>query len=907
MYKFLLLLLVLITNLTATWMDVEKLPDSREHKKPRALNIVEARQSIGYPDFLAKNSEKGIRSVVPIVIIDAGFVGLQEYWKKNPDKKKKVKEWITFYKDGKKATAHHGFDVYRSALGDAPNSEYYLFQVDLSDVNSFHRALKYMKKKKLYMANFSVGITSFYGEDDEYMVKIHKFLEKYQITLFQSIGNERGRSHYFKYRDENGNKVLEFIKPTTKKIRTFEFNRLGFFKNTEGTIYLKWQRKDEKDIKDKIEVRLVDKKNKKLPIIIKKQSNKLIIKYTSEKDQRLFLQIIDKGIVNPKDKHFSLYVKNINTSKMYANGFGVSAELALKESPFVIAVGSYGMGEDGKLVPSSFSSFTKTVDGALLPHIMGPGQLKIGEKSIEGTSFSSPFISAFYAKYNGYNIKNLVESTSTKRLLSKNILPVEEARWGVPDVMSVSKSNCFLSDKVENFKTEIKDKNIVVEFDYSRRCMEGLQYKVVLKLNGSRFTPEGVFEKVIGEKYYSSKIIKSLTKHIDKQHVSIEVPFLDLQEEFGGTFMKASFYIMTRNTKKPDSFRVKGKFDFKIPLGKEKDPEDLAIFDKAYDYFLRGLNSEAVRLIDKGLSKNLFDVDNVKEPLELQTLKAILLLRGDSRKNYDEAYEILDNVIKNIPENYKFMDRLLKYKAALHYGIGNYKTVIKIVEDFSSKGFYDRDMALLEYFSYRFLKKPKTFRVGDDKVSPLVGKYLSKNIEKFPFFNALGKIKNEEPREYQLILWNFILLQEALLKPAEKKTVYSLGKRVIQTQYVDHIYFVITKSQFGEYKQLKKVIKAKQPNQTKQNKTMQISRFWNSAEDDKGKKTYYQINFEIIAEINEDDIIALLQESMDYMDLPMKKGFYIYNGDKSVDEKMLSFFKSKGTVKSLKITKLVIQ
>ena len=67
------------------------------------------------------------------------------------------------------------------------------------------------------------------------------------------------------------------------------------------------------------------------------------------------------------------------------------------------------------MAPSSFSSYAKTVDGKILPHIMGSGQLIIDGKEIRGTSFSTPFISAFYAKFAGYNIKNFVESTSSKK------------------------------------------------------------------------------------------------------------------------------------------------------------------------------------------------------------------------------------------------------------------------------------------------------------------------------------------------------------------------------------------------------------------------------------------------------------------------------------------------------------
>ncbi len=905
MYKIFLVSVVFVANLMAVWTSIDELPSALKHHHPKYLNSYEAKESVGYPKELAKHPERVINAKIPIVIIDSGFIGLSKFLKDNPDKKSRVKEWITFYKKGKKSTSHHGFDVYKSALIDSPKAEYYLFQIDLSDDNSFYKALEYMKKHKLYMANISFGVAVFYGDDKNYSVNIHKFLQKYQITLFQSIGNERGNAHYFKYSDINNNKALEFIKPTTKKTRSFEFQRLGFLKGKEGTIYLRWHSKDIKDIRDKIDVKLVDKNNKKLPIIIKRYNNALVIKYTSPKDQWVFFQVIDKGIINPKDKYFSLYAKSISVQKMYANGFGISGELALKESPFIVTVGSYGMGKDDKLVPSSFSSYTKTIDGELLPHILGPGQLKFGEKKIQGTSFSSPFISSFYAKYSGYNIKNLVESTSSKRLLSKSLLPIEESRWGVPDVMQVNKSSCFYSDKVENFKSRVEGKNIVLDFDFSRHCMEGLEYKVLVTLNGSKFTSLGVLKIVQKKKYYASKQVRSLSKHIDKNHKIIKIPFADLQDEFGGTKMQPIFYIVTRNTKEPIYLKVKGNFSFKIPLKKEKDPEGFEIFDKAFSSMQKGLNKEAIRLIDKGLSLELFDKDNIDDIVETYALKGTILLRLDDFDKYIEALELFDKADNKTSKKYKFKNRILRHKAALLYGLGDYKKVLEIAKKAESYGIYDVDISVLEYFANKLLKTPKPFRVGTDELSLAIDEYLTKNIDVFKFFNNLGKIKSKNAKEYSRVLWNFILLQNAMFEHKDKKIVFSYARSIISTKYIDSIYYVITKMQFRAYKRLKKVKKQKKEVAKKTSKSMLFQNIRNIKLN--GKSWYLDVRFTIKSSLLKDEIVLLLNEAATYLDLPLDKGYYFYQGDKNIDKKLLEFFRRKGDVEELKIEKLTIQ
>ncbi len=104
LFFYFLFLLFWVTPGAATenWTDPGPLPDAGNRPAPEHLNIIEARQSIGYPEDLAKDPGKVIRGKIPIVIIDGGFVGIKEFWKKHPDKQKNILSFMTFYEKGKK-------------------------------------------------------------------------------------------------------------------------------------------------------------------------------------------------------------------------------------------------------------------------------------------------------------------------------------------------------------------------------------------------------------------------------------------------------------------------------------------------------------------------------------------------------------------------------------------------------------------------------------------------------------------------------------------------------------------------------------------------------------------------------------------------------------------------------------
>ena len=258
MKKLLLLLLPLFLN--AEFMDVDKLPNPKKKDDVKNLTIPEAKAALGYTQDMIDNPNLLINAQTPIVIIDAGFYGLKEFLQKNPQYKKNIKRWYMFNDTGKQSKETHGFEVYKTALADTPKALFHLYEIDLKNpVKNFEKVFKQMQKDQLYLANASLGRALFIGEDNRlHNEKFLQVLEKYQITLFQSAGNERKKAHYFKYNDINSDGYLEFVKSNIDK--PAQYNAIKVYKDKEVIIRLSWQNSDNKDITGKMQLQLIDKK-----------------------------------------------------------------------------------------------------------------------------------------------------------------------------------------------------------------------------------------------------------------------------------------------------------------------------------------------------------------------------------------------------------------------------------------------------------------------------------------------------------------------------------------------------------------------------------------------------------------------------------------------------------------------
>lgn len=724
----LLILLLLPTAAPAgTWMDPGQLPDATRRWKTEHLDVIEARKSIGYPDDLARDPSRVMREKFPIVIIDSGFVGIQDYWKAHPKKRKHILSFITFYKEGKKAVSHHGFEVYQAALMDSPDADFHLFQVDHSDPESFHRALAYMAKKKLFQANYSAGAAAFVGPFTAYNDKIYDWLEKYQVFLFQSAGNDRGKAHYFQYQDANNNNLLEFVPQDGKTpVEKLEFNPFMTRKGREVQVKLRWNPALKDDFKDRVEFMALTTKGKVLAATRDTRSWGMLLKFTPDKDQPALLRVKDLGILNPRGKDLALHFSRGMAGKYKntrMNGFGVVNRRAMKESPFIISVGSYGKGEDGKLMPSPFSCYGKTVDGQLLPHILGPGQLRLGDKKIQGTSFSAPFISSFFTKFSGYNTKNLVESVSSKEKFSDKALPVERGRWGIPDVIKTNRSDCFVGDRIDGLTSKIQGETLTVDFKLSRRCMEKIRYRLGMTLHVA--TVEDRVQVTVEAKekegdplVYFTEIRKSSSRDIAEEPFTITVPLADLKGSYGGNWAWPKFSIQTANTgDRRQDLRVPNRFKpvpIPIDTAAETGLAGKALFDKAMEYARRGAFGDALRLIDAGLAQKP-DFSWGKPGLDtiLETKAFCLLFTNQPA----QAMAFMDKAEPSLkaptPSFYALM-------AALHYLKKDFQTVRDIAARSYTRSKVHPDLALLAHLSARQMKAPPpkvpAFEAPDDPV-----------------------------------------------------------------------------------------------------------------------------------------------------------------------------------------------
>lgn len=312
-------------------------------------------------------------------------------------------------------------------------------------------------------------------------------------------------------------------------------------------IRLSWQNSDNKDITGKMQLQLIDKKGEVVAASKGDKNGILYLRYKPKEKRYLWIRVLDKGIINPVNKHFSLYVQNAYTGSKYAyfNGFGVSTYRSLVESPFIISVGSFGKNDKGELLPSPFSSYNKTVDGQILPHILAPGQLLIDGKKTNGTSFASPFITAFASRMADYNIKNYIESLSSKEKLAANLKEIEKSRWGVVDLKKWTLNNyCSASNKVKNVQGGLKEDKFIISFDFWRNCMEKLDYRLLLKVkpykNGELLHNDTL--------EFFSPVYKNQTKNIAKQKVTFTIPFDKLPLEYE-RFSLDSLQIQTRALK----------------------------------------------------------------------------------------------------------------------------------------------------------------------------------------------------------------------------------------------------------------------------------------------------------------------------------------------------------------------
>jgi len=517
--------------------------------EPKPMSLTEAKLAIGFPKMMADKplvTGKAFR----FTIIDSEFGGLDAWLEANPKWKNKVK-YLSLRKDGKKASGDHGYNVFSVARTVMPMATFLLIETSSFD-RDLVKILKTMKANGTYFASMSQGLRYYMGGADigKYFKKL-KLLEKYQFTFLKSTGNYRQISHAFPYLDADGDGRLEFSAEPNKKGRLVEENHIYVKKGLGVIINLGWN--EWGDVRSTMELQLINKSGE---IVAQSTSSGkkplLSLRTTPKETGNLWIRLVDKSATPSKNLKFGLFVRNAGTRSGHYNGQESLNAYSQYESPFLISVGSFGKDKSGALAPSIFSSIGHTNSGKIAPHVVGPGQLNFEGEVLRGTSYATPFMAAMYSVYADYNIKNVLEETSTHSRWKKGLAPEEKSRWGAPDANAILSNNCTKSNSLENPRHSIEDQKLVIEFEFSRKCMEGLDYYLYGYLHGQMQTsPTGYMLDTLKA---STKAVQDLRgwakKHskkrdIVKEPVRMEIPLKLIPREQMGKSLEVRFKLGT--------------------------------------------------------------------------------------------------------------------------------------------------------------------------------------------------------------------------------------------------------------------------------------------------------------------------------------------------------------------------
>lgn len=453
------------------------------------LTIREAKVAMGWPAALAMRPLGGLEDQ-KIAIIDAGFRGLRQWLDAHPQEKAHT----TYVGDLTKESPNdpeHGYEVYRVAravLGDAQ-----LILYKASDIVSVTKAIHDAARRGVVVVNASFGwLTPDVTKIDDYKSGKLPFslaegldavTRENQIFVFFAIGNDRLNMHTW-VSSEQGNDGIVVLHPgasSSEKAGTLPVR----LPKGPSQISLGWDFRDAPTADYQLE--LVSDDGQVLATArAGNRPGTIFLNYSST--QSIYAGIRVRRLAGPSQGVLMrlLAMPGIATGPGF-NGLQTAVPNAYRESPFLVYVGGMGRTTSGALAPSSFSDIGREPDDALLPHVLGPGQLMLDGKEIDGTSFATPFITAIYASTYGYNFKNLMERTATKAPLAPSTQPFAASRWGVPAVMGKmfsAKGQLSITGptKVEDVHHQIKGDSLVIDFRISRCCMQGMAWTVGVAL-----------------------------------------------------------------------------------------------------------------------------------------------------------------------------------------------------------------------------------------------------------------------------------------------------------------------------------------------------------------------------------------------------------------------------------------
>lgn len=487
-----------------------------------------------------------------IAIVDRGFQGIRERLEAFPHEKAltSIMRAGTSSIDRPVADAayagpwdsDHGYWVYRVVRAVAPDVHVLLYSAP--DLEWVSGALLHAGTQGVVLSNVSLSYPSqfqiFSAEEDQVSKYLRAYLPQQEAFAFISSGNQRQDIHSFVSADRNNNGFVD-LHDAPAAGRDIDSLRIKMRPGQYQT-RLTWDASAHPDADYELQSvgagGVVYHSARAAPN--DKVKGRLTLRHAYSQPVDAVLKV--KRLTGPASGVFmriNAYPIAVSTD---FNGLQTTNTYLFRENPFVTFVGSFGKVAGGRFAPSPFSNIGIAPDGRLTPHVLGPGQLLIDGKPTNGTSFSSPFITAMYATQVGYNFKNLIARSSNFTRFAPGVAPHERSRWGIPDPALLTKLDDLVGPtKIEEVSHRIENGHLVVKFAVTRCCMESLSWGIAVDLvdpaNGK--TAGGALA-----------VVRSANADFVRHPLEARIPLASL-EAFKGKTVKVRFDIKARRWPDP--------------------------------------------------------------------------------------------------------------------------------------------------------------------------------------------------------------------------------------------------------------------------------------------------------------------------------------------------------------------
>jgi len=429
-------------------------------------------------------------------IIDVGFAGLRHWLDAHPEEarlttlRKRAEGPRTQYSSdptfSSEGADDHGFQVYRVVRAILPDVPIVLYTA--ASVFDTGSALNDGMVNGVVLFNISMGIPAtidvYSDQEDFFAQQLRVYLAQHEAFAFISAGNTRGSVHSWVSADRNGNGLVD-MRERTAAGQDIDANRVMLRKGA-NRFFFAWDSSVAPDADYELELVLDGGERLATARVAPRDPPRkgyIAMSFAAGQDWPARLRV--KRLTGPPTGvPMRLSAFPIGGAFGDFNGVQTALTYLFRDSPFVIYVGSFGRATDGALAPSAFSDLGVAANGQVSPHVLGPGQIRLDGMEINGTSFASPFLTALYATRIGFNMKNLIERSTSHTQISPLAAPFERSRWGTPDARKVASALKDITGptRIRGVTHAVDGERASVAFNVTRCCMAGLTWYVDVKL-----------------------------------------------------------------------------------------------------------------------------------------------------------------------------------------------------------------------------------------------------------------------------------------------------------------------------------------------------------------------------------------------------------------------------------------